>query len=60
MTGHDALTLRSVTPDGCVIETQFPSQWNPASITAREEQAHMHREDVRMHLRTIELWERAA
>lgn len=60
MTDYEALTLRSTTPDGCVIETPFPAQWNPSSMKAREEQARMHRENVRLHLRASELPRRAA
>ena len=56
----DSLTLRSVCPDGCEIETPFPDSWNPSSPRAREEQARMHRENVRLHLRASELLRRAA
>ena len=56
----DSLTLRSTCPDGCEIVTPFPAQWNPSSPRAREEQARMHRENVRLHLRASRMLERAA
>lgn len=55
-----ALTLRSTCPDGVEIVTPFPAQWNPSSLPARDEQARMHRENVRLHLRAAEKLDRAA
>lgn len=60
MRDYDKLTLRSTCPDGCEIVTPFPAQWNPSSKAARERQADMHRENVRLHLRASELLRQAA
>ncbi len=54
------LDLTSTCPDGVVIKTPFPDEWNPQSIIALDKHAARHRDDVRLHLRATEALDRAA
>jgi hypothetical protein len=60
MNTHDERALVTTCPDGVVIETPFPGEWNPESIFALDRHADQHRKTVRAHLHAMRLMERAA
>jgi hypothetical protein len=52
--------LSTTFPDGVVVETPWPHDWNFSSIKARDDHAEMHLSNVNFHKEVAGLLERAA